>query len=78
MVLNVFRIPSAGFCVQAFYTSVLVFAVVGIFNSLELAKLKKFLVSVGTYLCIVYVVLPCYILYRDSKSVHNEASIRAC
>lgn len=45
--LQTLQIPTAGFCVQAFYIPFLVFALVGIFNSFELKWLKKGLTKVG-------------------------------
>lgn len=47
MLLNAFRLPVAGFCIQAFYTPLLVFAIVGIFNSFELKRLNQGLTKVG-------------------------------
>jgi hypothetical protein len=47
MLLNAFRFPVAGFCIQAFYTPILIFAVVGIFNSFEPSWLSKGLQKVG-------------------------------
>lgn len=41
------KISTFGFCIQAFYTPFLVFALVGIFNSFSLTGLKKFLVNIG-------------------------------
>lgn len=47
MLLKSFNLNTFGFCIQAFYTPFLVFALVGIFNSFELPRLKRFLVKVG-------------------------------
>jgi hypothetical protein len=47
MLINAFRLSVAGFCIQAFYTPVLIFAVVGIFNSFKLSWLSKCLQKVG-------------------------------
>lgn len=47
MALQILQIPTVGFCVQAFYTPFLVFALVGIFNSFELKWFKKGLTKVG-------------------------------
>jgi hypothetical protein len=47
MLINAFRFPVAGFCIQAFYTPILIFAVVGIFNSFKLSWLSKGLQKVG-------------------------------
>ena len=47
MVLQTVKIPTMGFCIQAFYTPFLVFALVGIFNSFELKWLKQGLTKVG-------------------------------
>jgi hypothetical protein len=47
MLLNAFRFPTAGFCIQAFYTPILIFAFVGIFNSFELPHLSSGLAKVG-------------------------------
>lgn len=47
IVLQSIGIPSAGFCLQAFYMPFLIFAVVGIFNSIELKWLSKGLIKVG-------------------------------
>ena len=40
-------ILSKGFCLQAFYTPILIFAFVGIFNSFKLPYLTKFLRNIG-------------------------------
>lgn len=45
--LQTLQIPTAGFCVQAFYTPFLVFALVGIFNSFKLKRLKQGFTKVG-------------------------------
>lgn len=45
--LQTLKIPTAGFCVQAFYTPFLVFALVGIFNSFKLKRLKQGFTKVG-------------------------------
>lgn len=47
MALQTLQIPTAGFCVQAFYTPFLVFALVGIFNSFKLKRLKQGFTKVG-------------------------------
>ena len=47
MLLKAFDINIFGFCIQAFYTPFLVFALVGIFNSFEMKRLKGFLMNVG-------------------------------
>ena len=47
MLVKAFNFNTFGFCIQAFYTPVLVFALVGIFNSYELPRVKRFLVKVG-------------------------------
>lgn len=47
VVLQSIDIPSAGFCIQTFYMPFLIFAVVGIFNSIELKWLSKGLIKVG-------------------------------
>ena len=47
MIVNGLRFETKGFCVQAFYTPFLIFAIVGIFNSFELKWLRKGLTKVG-------------------------------
>lgn len=47
LLINGMKIDTKGFCIQAFYTPFLIFAVVGIFNSFELKWLRKGLVKVG-------------------------------
>lgn len=47
MLINAFRYPVAGFCIQAFYTPILIFAIIGIFNSYEVKWLNKVLIKVG-------------------------------
>ncbi|WP_175629261.1 acyltransferase family protein [Bacteroides acidifaciens] len=47
LVINAFRIYTAGFCIQAFYTPLLIFAIVGIFNSINVKWLSKGLMQVG-------------------------------
>lgn len=45
--LQTLQFPTAGFCLQAFYTPFLVFALVGIFNSFKLKRLKQGFTKVG-------------------------------
>jgi peptidoglycan/LPS O-acetylase OafA/YrhL len=47
LLLKTISFPVAGFCIQAFYTPILIFAVVGIFNSFKLSWLSKGLQKVG-------------------------------
>ena len=47
MLVNAFRYPVAGFCIQAFYTPLLIFAVVGLFNSFKVRWLSLGLQKVG-------------------------------
>lgn len=47
MFINGFKIETKGLCIQALYTPFLIFAIVGIFNSLELIWLSKGLKKVG-------------------------------
>lgn len=47
MFINGLSFDTKGFCMQAFYTPLLVFAVVGIFNSFELKWLSKGLTMIG-------------------------------
>ena len=47
MLLKSFTIRTFGFCIQAFYTPLLIFALVGIFNSFSLTHLSRFLTNVG-------------------------------
>lgn len=47
LVVNALKIQTAGFCIQAFYTPLLIFAVVGIFNSIDVNWLSKGLTKVG-------------------------------
>lgn len=47
MLVNGIKIPTLGFCLQAFYTPFLIFAVVGIFNSIECKWLSIGLTKVG-------------------------------
>lgn len=47
IIINGFRLETKGFCIQAFYTPLLIFAIVGIFNSFELKWLSKGLTKVG-------------------------------
>lgn len=47
LVLQSLNIPTKGFCLQAFYTPFLIFAIVGIFNSFELKWLSKVFANVG-------------------------------
>lgn len=47
MLINGIQIETKGFCIPAFYTPFLIFAVVGIFNSFELKWLRQGLTKVG-------------------------------
>lgn len=47
LLIQAANIPSAGFCIQAFYTPVFVFAIVGICNSFDSKWLKSALSKVG-------------------------------
>lgn len=47
LVLAAIRIPTLGFCLQAFYTPIFIFAVVGIINATQLTCLSKFLKNIG-------------------------------
>lgn len=49
LLFNSLHLPLAGFCLKAFYTPFLIFAVVGIFNSFELKWLSKGLTKVGDH-----------------------------
>ena len=40
-------IPTKGVCLQAFYTPILIFAIVGIFNSFKLPHLRSFFKNIG-------------------------------
>lgn len=47
LLIQAANIPSAGFCIQAFYTPIFVFAIVGICNSFDSKWLKSALSKVG-------------------------------
>lgn len=47
LVLAAIRIPTLGFCLQAFYTPIFIFAVVGVINATQLTCLSKFLKNIG-------------------------------
>ena len=47
LVIQALRIPTMGFCIQAFYTPFLIFAIIGIFNSYSLNVVRHFLLKVG-------------------------------
>lgn len=47
LVINTLKIQTAGFCIQAFYTPLLIFAIVGIFNNVNVKWLSKGLMQVG-------------------------------
>ena len=47
MLIKSINIPTMGFCLQAFYTPILIFAIVGIFNSVNLKWLGKGLQNIG-------------------------------
>lgn len=47
LVVNALKVQTAGFCIQAFYTPLLIFAIVGIFNSVNVKWLSKGLTQVG-------------------------------
>ena len=48
LVLSALKIPTLGFCFQAFYTPILIFAVVGIINVMPFNSLSKFLHNIGS------------------------------
>ena len=47
MLFKSFNIYTYGFCIQAFYTPFLIFALVGLFNSFTLSNIKRFLIHIG-------------------------------